>query len=97
MVLWESVWFYGLIRKSIIKEKSEGGRGRREGDIKGAGMFCPSSARASNTFNNETGNKTHWHRQLLTPLLALSLTHTRSKMACLPDVRTDCLMSRPEP
>lgn len=44
VVLWESVWFYGLIRKSIIKERSEGDRGRREGDIKGAGMFCPRSA-----------------------------------------------------
>lgn len=36
-VLWESVWFYGLIRKSIIKERREGGgergvRGGMEGD-----------------------------------------------------------------
>lgn len=43
----------GSLRKRLVlwahKEKyyqreERGGRGRREGDIKGAGMFCPSSA-----------------------------------------------------
>lgn len=31
-------------KEKYYQREERGGRGRREGDIKGAGMFCPSSA-----------------------------------------------------
>lgn len=60
MVLSESIWFYGLIRKSIIKERSKGNGGDERETLKELECFVPALP-ASNTFNNETGNKTHSH------------------------------------
>ncbi len=62
---------YGLIRKSIIKERSEGDGGDERETLKELECFVPAQP-ASNTFNNETGNKTHWHTH--------SHTHTHANM-----------------
>lgn len=41
VVLSESVWFYGLIRKSIIKERSEGDGGDERETLKELECFVP--------------------------------------------------------
>lgn len=71
VVLGESVWFYGLIRKSIIKERSEGDGGDERETLKELECFVPAQP-ASNTFNNETGNKTHWRTY---PHMHTHITH----------------------
>lgn len=98
VVLWESVWFYGLIRKSIIKERSEGDGGDERETLKGLECFVPA----------RPGPPTHLiMRQVIKHTgtsnfglpHSLFLPHTRrkprSKMArsylrSRPDVKTDC-------